>query len=97
MIREPNVALIPTLSEVFVNPETGKVYTEGERYTCLALANTLERIAVDPDDFYSGETARMLIDDLTALGGKMNLEDLHGYAYVFCAQGGPSPQILALG
>ena len=71
-----------TFSEVFVNAETGKVYKEGESYKCPGLANTLERIAVDPEDFYSGETARMLIDDLTALGGQMSLEDLESYTCV---------------
>ena len=74
-------ALLP-FSEVFVNPDTGRVYEEGESYTCPALANTLERLALDPEDFYSGETARMLIDDLTALGGQMTMEDLEGYTCV---------------
>ena len=82
MVPLPDV-YFATFSEVFVNPETGKVYKEGESYKCPALADTLERIAVDPEDFYSGETARMLIDDLTALGGQMNLEDLKNYTCVF--------------
>ena len=69
-------------SEVFVNPETGRVYKEGDIYHCLALADTLERIASDPEDFYSGETARMLIHDFTALGGQMSLEDLESYTCV---------------
>ena len=75
--------VIATFSEVFINPETGKVYEEGESYKCLALADTLERIAHDPEDFYSGETARMLIDDLTDLGGQMNLGDLKNYTSVW--------------
>ena len=73
---------VATFSEIFVNPATGKVYEEGDTYYCLALADTLERIAVDPEDFYSGETARMLLDDLTALGGLMTMEDLETYTCV---------------
>ena len=73
---------VATFSEIFVNPATGKVYEEGDTYYCMALADTLERIAADPEDFYSGETARMLLDDLTALGGLMTMEDLETYMCV---------------
>ncbi len=44
------------------------------------LAETLRRIARNgPDEFYSGETGRLLIDDMAANGGLIDAEDLKGF------------------
>ena len=43
------------------------------------LAATLERIAKDPDDFYTGTTARQLVAQMKANGGIINLADLAAY------------------
>jgi gamma-glutamyltranspeptidase len=66
-------------SEVFINPSTGDVWQEGDVYKCLQLAETFKKLAGNPDNFYTGETAQKLIDDLTDLGGKMTMDDLAGY------------------
>ncbi len=46
------------------------------------LARTLDRIARDPDDFYEGETARLLSDAMAANGGLITKEDLKAYKAV---------------
>ncbi len=43
------------------------------------LAATLERIAADPEDFYSGETARLLVAQVQRSGGLITLQDLKDY------------------
>jgi gamma-glutamyltranspeptidase len=68
-----------SFSKVFINPSTGDVWQEGDVYKCLQLAETFKKLADNPDDFYTGETAKKLIDDLTDLGGKMTMDDLAGY------------------
>ncbi len=47
------------------------------------LPETLRRLReAGPGDFYTGETARMLVDDLQAGGSPISLEDLAGYRVV---------------
>jgi gamma-glutamyltranspeptidase/glutathione hydrolase len=58
----------------------GKPWREGDRLVQLDLANTLERIANNgPDEFYKGETARLIADYCKATGGLITLEDLAAY------------------
>ncbi len=73
----------PGLSEVFLNPATGDVWQEGDHYTCPKLADTLERLAQNPDDFYTGETARMMTEDLRTVGGNLTLNDMASYTCVY--------------
>ena len=62
----------PGMISVFVNPDTGKVWTEGDMYTNPALADTLEMMAGAGDDgadmFYTGEIATKIIADLREQG-----------------------------
>lgn len=51
----------------------------GSRFRQPALAATLRRLAADPDDFYRGETARLLLAQMARDGGLINAEDLAGY------------------
>ncbi|MDZ7670529.1 MAG: gamma-glutamyltransferase [Gammaproteobacteria bacterium] len=52
----------------------------GERWQQPELAATLERIRdAGPEDFYQGETARLLAEDMSAHGGWITAEDLAGY------------------
>jgi gamma-glutamyltranspeptidase/glutathione hydrolase len=61
----------------------GKFYEAGETFTQPDLARTLERIArLGANDFYEGETARLLAKDMAAHGGLITLEDLKTYAVV---------------
>ena len=66
--------------EVFINPRTGHVWQEGDIYTRRSFGRTLQKIARNgAEEFYSGETAEMLIDDVTKAGGIMTMEDLRSY------------------
>jgi gamma-glutamyltranspeptidase / glutathione hydrolase len=52
----------------------------GEFFRQPELATTLERLATfGPDDFYRGETAKKIVDDLSKKGGAISLDDLSAY------------------
>ena len=55
----------------------------GETFRQPELAKTLERIATaGPDDFYRGETARLLVAEMERGGGLITMEDLNAYKVV---------------
>jgi gamma-glutamyltranspeptidase / glutathione hydrolase len=67
-------------------PESRRIYLragaglkEGETFVQPDLAKTLARIQKDPDDFYKGLTARMMIDEVKAAGGILTMQDLAEY------------------
>ena len=51
----------------------------GKLFRQVELAATLERIAADPEDFYQGETARLLVSQMQRSGGLITLQDLADY------------------
>jgi gamma-glutamyltranspeptidase/glutathione hydrolase len=57
----------------------GLFYKAGETFKQPLLAETLRRIASNPDDFYRGKMARRLIDDLKKGGSLLTLDDLAQY------------------
>src|SRR5262249_40567419 len=58
----------------------GVMYQAGDTFRQPELAATLKRIAkLGAADFYRGETAHMLADDMARLGGLIRLEDLANY------------------
>src|SRR6266851_3529297 len=58
----------------------GKMFRPGDTLRQPELAATLTRIArKGAAEFYSGETARMLVDDMSRLGGLSTLDDLAKY------------------
>jgi gamma-glutamyltranspeptidase/glutathione hydrolase len=58
----------------------GRYYEPGELFVQPDLARTLERIAkLGANDFYEGETARLLAQDMKEHGGTITLEDLKDY------------------
>lgn len=58
----------------------GKFYQEGEFFRQPELAATFERLQrVGPNDFYEGETARLIVADIKRNNGLMTMEDLRGY------------------
>jgi gamma-glutamyltranspeptidase/glutathione hydrolase len=60
--------------------KNGEMYQAGETLRQPELAATLKRIAKNgAAEFYRGETARMMVQDMNALGGLTTLEDLAGY------------------
>jgi len=58
----------------------GNYYEPGDLFVQPDLARTLERIAKQgANDFYEGETARLLAQDMKEHGGLITLEDLKDY------------------
>jgi gamma-glutamyltranspeptidase/glutathione hydrolase len=58
----------------------GKMFQPGDLLLQPELAATLKRIAKGgAADFYSGETAHALVDDMSRLGGLITLDDLAKY------------------
>ena len=65
---------------VFINPKTGHVLKEGEVFKRDKFCSTLEKIANNgADEFYTGETAKKLVADITNTGGMITLNDLKDY------------------
>jgi gamma-glutamyltranspeptidase / glutathione hydrolase len=65
-------------SRIFL--KDGAMYNAGETLRQPELAATLKRIAKDgAAEFYRGETARMMVQDISALGGLITMEDLAQY------------------
>lgn len=72
----------PSLSEIFINPLTGKTWVAGDKIKRPALANTLEVIAEEGADAlytYNGTIAKLFISDIQKEGGIITLEDLAVY------------------
>src|SRR5260221_10752503 len=68
----------PVSSRIFL--KNGEMYKAGEPLRQPELAATLKRIAKNgAAEFYRGETARMLVSDMNALGGLITMEDLAQY------------------
>jgi len=66
---------------------TGSFYTSGDRLPQPALSRTLETLAVNgAEDFYRGEIAQSIVNDLAKNGGWLTAEDLSN---------APSPEIVA--
>lgn len=60
---------------LFVAPD----FEAGDRLIQLDLAVTLDRIAKDWTDFYRGETARLIVDEMRRGGGLVSMKDLDSY------------------
>ena len=70
----------PGLARTYIDPETDDVLKEGDTYTRLDFADTLERIAtLGPQDFYEGKTAQGIVKDLQDRGGIITMEDMKNY------------------
>jgi gamma-glutamyltranspeptidase/glutathione hydrolase len=71
----------PESNRIFL--KEGKFYEPGEVLVQADLGNTLERIAkFGAKDFYEGETARLLVQDMKEHGGLITLDDLKQYAAI---------------
>src|SRR5580704_3683401 len=63
---------------IFLND--GKMFHPGDTFKQPDLAATLKRIAKNgAAEFYRGETAKMIVDDMQRMGGLITLEDLAQY------------------
>ncbi len=58
----------------------GNFYKEGEIFRQPDLAATFTRLqSGGPNEFYEGETARLIVEDMKRNNGLMTMEDLRGY------------------
>ena len=62
--------------------ENGAVLDLGSTITDKPLANTLRKIASDPNDFYNGSLAESIVQDVQSKGGILTLDDLANYKVV---------------
>lgn len=79
--NEQRILNEPSMSEIFINPDTNAVWKTGDYMKRPKLAETFEIIAekgVDP--FYKGgDIGKMFIEDMAELGGIMIEDDLTQY------------------
>lgn len=72
------LARFPESKRIFLRD--GRTYDEGEKFVQPELAATLARLkAKGPREFYEGDTARMIVEDVKANGGLITAEDLKTY------------------
>jgi gamma-glutamyltranspeptidase/glutathione hydrolase len=79
-LTDPDLALFAGSKRIF--QRGGHHYQAGEIFKQPELARTLERIAADPDDFYTGAMARELVEELAPGGSLLTLEDMRQYTVV---------------
>ncbi|MFT6955340.1 MAG: gamma-glutamyltranspeptidase/glutathione hydrolase [Halieaceae bacterium] len=55
----------------------------GQRFVQPELAQTLRRIAIDPEDFYQGTIAHQIVAQMERSGGIITLQDLSAYKAIW--------------
>ena len=76
--RKDVLSRYPASRAIFLKKD-GTAYAAGEILRQPDLAATLMRIAKDPRDFYTGRTARLIVDDMAQNGGLITAADLRAY------------------
>jgi gamma-glutamyltranspeptidase / glutathione hydrolase len=79
-LTDEGLARFPDSKRIF--QRDGNLYKTGEVFKQPELARTLERIAVDPEDFYHGKMAQELVSALQRGGALITLDDLARYTVV---------------
>ncbi|MGH8148850.1 MAG: gamma-glutamyltransferase [Steroidobacteraceae bacterium] len=77
MTRDSRLAQFPNSRRIFQNG--GRGWRQGDLFRQPELARTLERIAADPDDFYTGAMARKIAAYIERGGGIITAQDLAAY------------------
>ncbi|XP_062536669.1 glutathione hydrolase 1 proenzyme-like isoform X3 [Armigeres subalbatus] len=80
--RQEKIYSIPSLREILINPETNATWREGDRIKRLALADSLEIIAMEgADALYSrnGTLLPKLMRDLKLFGSILTEDDFYNY------------------
>src|SRR5438094_3775983 len=68
----------PETKRIYLN--SGKFYNEGDVFRQPDLAATFARLQQrGANEFYEGQTARLIVDDLKRHNGLITLEDMRGY------------------
>src|SRR6267154_2594606 len=79
-LDEERAALEPFAMSRRIFLNDGKMLSAGDTLKQPELAATLKRIAKKgAEEFYGGETARMIVADMAKSGGLVTMEDLAGY------------------
>ncbi len=78
-LRNPKYHLADFTESRRIFQRDGRYYEQGEIFRQPELAQTLERIAQNPDDFYHGAMARELAAAVEKGGGLISAKDLAGY------------------
>ena len=76
-LKDKELAKFPESRRIF--QRDGNLYQQGEVLKQPELANTLERIAKNPDDFYHGAMAQEIAAAIQKGGGLVTAEDLARY------------------
>src|SRR6266571_728689 len=68
----------PETKRIYLN--SGKFYNEGDVFRQPDLAATFARLQQrGANEFYEGQTARLIVDDMKRHNGLMTMEDMRGY------------------
>ena len=68
----------PETKRIYLNG--GKFYDEGDLFRQPDLAATFARLqSAGPNEFYEGQTAKMIVDDVKRHNGLITLADMRGY------------------
>lgn len=72
------LATYPETRRIYLN--NGKLYNEGDLFRQPDLAATFARLQRGgPNEFYQGQTARLIADDMQRHHGLITMEDMRGY------------------
>ena len=78
--KESHIRADPGLSAIFINPENNQPWSIDETFTWPNLALTLEKIAAGgANEFYSGETTDLMLEDLATVGSIITKDDFLQY------------------
>ena len=75
--RKKMILKNPSARQIFTR--NGEFYQPGDKLVQRDLANTLQAIAINPRNFYTGRIARLIAADMTKNEGLITLEDLRNY------------------
>jgi gamma-glutamyltranspeptidase / glutathione hydrolase len=77
-VQRPELQAFSVSRRIFLN--NGQVLHAGDTFRQPELAATLKRIAKNGSaEFYRGETAKILVDEIQRMGGLLTMEDLAQY------------------
>lgn len=80
-LKEKEIKQIPSLKEIFVNPDTNEIWNAGDKIKRTALADTFEVISNEGADtvYKMGKIGRQLLDDIKEFGGILTEDDFRDY------------------
>ncbi|MGA7523170.1 MAG: gamma-glutamyltransferase [Acidobacteriaceae bacterium] len=76
-LHDPLLTQFPVSRKIF--QRDGDFYKSGDTFRQPELAQTLRRVAADPDDFYKGAMAQQIADAIQQGGGLITANDLAHY------------------